>query len=198
MLFLVDFAPLALFLAGYLYRDIFFAIIVLMVTMPVSLYLKYRLTGKFDKMLFWSTVFLFVFGGVSLLLRDPQFLYWKPTALYWALAVAFFASQWIGKKPLVQRFFDQKHELSAQVRAQFRLSVDDVVAHAALFQKQIEQGKTQCGQQKGNGDAAPDRWAGHHGAPSVSNIGSISTAVSSACPSAPLASMTSCRSFSVA
>ena len=111
MLFLVDFAPLALFLAGYLYRDIFFAIIVLMVTMPVSLYLKYRLTGKFDKMLFWSTVFLFVFGGVSLLLRDPQFLYWKPTALYWALAVAFFASQWIGKKPLVQRFFDLIGEL---------------------------------------------------------------------------------------
>lgn len=106
MLFLVDFAPLALFLAGYLYRDIFFAIVVLMVTMPVSLLLKYRLTGKFDKMLFWSTIFLFAFGGVSLLLRNPQFLYWKPTALYWALAVAFAGSQWIGEKPLVQRFFD--------------------------------------------------------------------------------------------
>ena len=111
MLFLVDFAPLALFLAGYAYKDIFFAIIVLMATMPVSLFIKYRMTGKLDKMLAWSTVFLFVFGGASLYLRDAQFLYWKPTALYWALALAFFISQYVGEKPLVQRFFDLIGEL---------------------------------------------------------------------------------------
>lgn len=111
MLFLVDFAPLALFLAGYLYKDIFFAIIVLMVTMPVSLLIKYKMTDKLDKMLAWSTVFLFVFGGVSLVLRDAQFLYWKPTALYWALALAFIISQYVGEKPLVQRFFDLIGEL---------------------------------------------------------------------------------------
>ena len=111
MTFLVDFAPLALFLAGYLYRDIFFAIIVLMVTMPISLFIKYRLTGKLDKMLLWSTLFLFVFGGVSLWLEDQRFLYWKPTAFYWVLAVAFLASNWIGEKPLVQRFYDLLGEI---------------------------------------------------------------------------------------
>lgn len=111
MLFLVDFAPLALFLAGYLYRDIFFAIVVLMVTMPVSLLIKRKLTGKLDKMLMWSTVFLFVFGGASLYVRDAQFLYWKPTALYWAMACAFLISQWVGEKPLIQRFFDLIGEL---------------------------------------------------------------------------------------
>lgn len=111
MLFLVDFAPLLLFFAGYLYRDIFFAIIVLMVTMPISLTVKYRMTGKIDKMLVWSTVFLFGFGGVSLYLRDANFLYWKPTALYWAMALAFLLSQWLGEKPLIQRFFDLIGEL---------------------------------------------------------------------------------------
>ena len=111
MLFLIDFAPLVLFLAGYLYKDIFFAILVLMATMPFSLLLKYRMTGKLDRMLMWSTVFLFLFGGASLYLRDAQFLYWKPTALYWAMAVAFIVSQFVGKKPLVQRFFDLIGEL---------------------------------------------------------------------------------------
>ncbi len=111
MLFLVDFAPLALFLAGYLYKDIFFAIVVLMVAMPVSLLIKFRMTGKLDKMLAWSTGFLFVFGGASLYLRDAQFLYWKPTALYWAMALAFIISQYVGEKPLVQRFFDLIGEL---------------------------------------------------------------------------------------
>lgn len=111
MVFLVDFAPLALFLAGYLYRDIFFAILVLMVAMPVSLFLKYRMTGKLDKMLLWSTGFLFVFGGLSLWLRDAAFLYWKPTAFYWVLAGAFLISQWVGEKPLVQRFFGLIGEL---------------------------------------------------------------------------------------
>ncbi len=111
MLFLIDFAPLVLFLAGYLYKDIFFAILVLMATMPISLFLKYRMTGKLDKMLMWSTLFLFLFGGASLYLRDAQFLYWKPTALYWAMAIAFVISQFVGAKPLVQRFFDLIGEL---------------------------------------------------------------------------------------
>jgi intracellular septation protein len=111
MLFLVDFAPLLLFLGGYFYKDLYFAIVVLMISMPIGLAIKYKMTGKLDKMLMWSTVFLFVFGGASLYLRDPQFLFWKPTALYWAMALAFFASQWIGEKPLVKRFFDLLGEL---------------------------------------------------------------------------------------
>ena len=105
MLFLVEFAPLVLFFAGYLYKGIYFAIVILMITMPISLTIKYRVTGKIDKILVWSTVFLFLFGGVSIYLQDPLFIYWKPTAFYWAMALAFLASQWIGDKPLVQRFF---------------------------------------------------------------------------------------------
>jgi len=111
MLFLIDFAPLALFLAGYFYKGLFFGVQVLMATMPISLFLKYRLTGKLDRMLMWSTILLFVFGGASLYFNDATFFYWKPTALYWALALAFLISQWVGQKPLVQRFFGLIGEL---------------------------------------------------------------------------------------
>ena len=112
MLFLVDFAPLALFLGSYLYsKELSEAIVVLLITMPISLFLKYRMTGKVDKMLMWSTVFAFVFGGGSIYLDDQRVFYWKPTALYWVMAAVFFASNWIGEKPLVKRFFDLLEEL---------------------------------------------------------------------------------------
>jgi len=100
-----EFLPLILFLVAFLYKDIYFALIVLMVAMPVGLLIKYVRTKKFDKMYFWSTVFLLAAGTLTLYFRNPLFLYWKPTVFYWVVAVAFLGSFWVGDKPLVQRFF---------------------------------------------------------------------------------------------
>ena len=90
MLFLVEFAPLLLFIGVYFTKGMYAAIGVLMLAMPISLALKYKMTGKLDKMLMWSTVFLLLFGGASLYLQDQRFFYWKPTALYWVMAVCVF------------------------------------------------------------------------------------------------------------
>lgn len=102
---LFEFLPLVLFLAAYVARDIYFALGVLMVVMPIGLGIKYLRTRRLDKMYFWSTVFLLVAGAATFYFRDPKFLYWKPTAFYWALALAFLVSGWVGERPLVQRFF---------------------------------------------------------------------------------------------
>lgn len=102
---LFEFLPLILFLGAFLYKGIYFALVVLMIAMPIGLIIKYVRTKKFDKMYFWSTVFLLVAGALTLYFRNPLFLYWKPTAFYWVVAVAFLGSIWIGDKPLVQRFF---------------------------------------------------------------------------------------------
>ena len=111
MLFLADFLPLVLFLAAYFYKDIYFAVIVLMIAMPVGVFVKYVVSRKVDRIYLWSTIFLLVLGGATVFLRNPAFLYWKPTAFYWALALAFFLSQWIGEKTLVQKFFGLVGEL---------------------------------------------------------------------------------------
>lgn len=100
-----EFLPLILFLGAYLYKGIYFALIVLMIAMPVGLLVKYLRTRSFDKMYFWSTVFLLVAGALTLYFRNPYFLYWKPTVFYWVVAIAFLGSFWIGETPLVQRFF---------------------------------------------------------------------------------------------
>ena len=102
---LFEFLPLILFLGAFFYKGIYFALVVLMIAMPIGLLVKYVRTQNFDKMYFWSTVFLLVAGTLTLYFRDPIFLYWKPTVFYWVVAVAFLGSSWVGEKPLVQRFF---------------------------------------------------------------------------------------------
>lgn len=114
MQFLIEFFPLILFLVAYLNKGIYFALVVLMVAMPIGLLLKYLRTKTWDKMYLWSTIFLLVMGAATLYFRDPAFLYWKPTAFYWALAVAFIASSFIGEKTLAQRFFDLTGELPTE------------------------------------------------------------------------------------
>lgn len=112
---LFEFLPLILFLAGYFYKGIYFALGLLMVAMPIGLLIKYRSTGKLDKMYFWSTVFLLVAGSATFYFDNPIFLYWKPTAFYWVVALAFLASLWIGKRPLVQRAFDMSGGIDTQL-----------------------------------------------------------------------------------
>ncbi len=86
-------------------KDIYAAVAVLMITMPIGLLVKRVRTGSLDKMYMWSTVFALFFGGLTLYFRNPYFTYWKPTAFYWAVGVAFFVSTWVGERTLAQRFF---------------------------------------------------------------------------------------------
>jgi len=111
---LFEFLPLILFLGAFLYKDIYFALIVLMIAMPIGLIIKYVRTRKFDKMYFWSTVFLLCAGALTLYFRNPLFLYWKPTAFYWAVALVFLGSFWVGDQPLVRKFFGLVGELNLE------------------------------------------------------------------------------------
>ena len=108
---LFELLPLILFLGAYLYKGIYFAIGTLMVAMPIGFVIKYIRTQKVDKMYMWSTIFLLVFGSAALYFRNADFIYWKPTAFYWVVAVAFLLSLWIGEKPLVRRFLGLSGEL---------------------------------------------------------------------------------------
>ena len=52
------------------------------------------------------TVFL-VFGGMTLYFHSPLFVKWKPTVIFWVMALVFLGSQFIGKKPLLQRMLEK-------------------------------------------------------------------------------------------
>lgn len=112
MTLLYEFLPLIFFLIALIVKDIYFAVVVLMIGMPVGLAVKYIRTRKLDRMYFWSTVLALVFGAATLYFRNPKFLFWKPTVFYWALAAACLISQWVGDKPIVQRFFGMVADLN--------------------------------------------------------------------------------------
>ena len=102
---LFEFMPLILFFGTYLYKGLYTALAVLMVAMPIGVLLKYLRTKSLDKMYFWSTVFLLIGGALTLYFQNPLFLYWKPTALYWVVAMVFLGSQFVSDVPMAQRFF---------------------------------------------------------------------------------------------
>ena len=109
---LYEFLPLILFLIALIVKDIYFAVVVLMIGMPIGLAIKSLRTRKLDRMYFWSTVLALIFGAATLYFRNPKFLFWKPTVFYWALASACVISQWVGDKPIVQRFFGMVAEIN--------------------------------------------------------------------------------------
>jgi intracellular septation protein len=57
---------------------------------------------RVDKMLWISLVIIVVMGGATLLLRDPTFIKWKPTALYWVFAAVLVGSEWLFKRNLIR------------------------------------------------------------------------------------------------
>ena len=130
MQMLVDFFPLLLFLGAFLYTgDLFVGLQVLMVAMPLSFMIKWWITKKIDKILLGSTVVLLIMGTVSLVTKNANFLLWKPTVFYWILSVVFLGSQFIGEKPISQRFFSSVGEMPL---AQWRkLNVAWVIFFAA-------------------------------------------------------------------
>lgn len=101
MKFLFDLFPVILFFAAFKFFGIFTATAVaIAATIGQIIYVKLR-QGTVDKMLMLSGVIITVFGGATLLLRDPQFIQWKPTILYWLFFAGILGSQlFFGKNPI--------------------------------------------------------------------------------------------------
>jgi intracellular septation protein len=114
MQLLIDYIPIVIFIAAYFYKDIFFATGVLMIVMPIGLLAQWLLTKKLNKIYAASTALVLVLGGATVIFRNPTFLYWKPTVLNWAAALAFLGSQWIGEKTFVQRMLGSAAELATE------------------------------------------------------------------------------------
>ncbi len=108
----VDFLPIVIFFGAYFYEDIYLATAVLMFAMPVILLVQWMMTRKLNKIYAASTALVLVLGTATLMLRNPVFLYWKPTALNWAIALVFLGSQFFGEKTMVRRMMENAAQLT--------------------------------------------------------------------------------------
>ncbi|MCK5719240.1 MAG: septation protein A [Thiomargarita sp.] len=108
MKFLFDLFPVLLFFIAYKLYDIYTATAVIIVASILQVggfWLKHR---RFEKMHLITLVFVVILGGATIFLQDENFIKWKPTVVNWIFAIAFLASQFIGKRNFLQMMLDKQ------------------------------------------------------------------------------------------
>ena len=127
MKFLFDLFPIILFFIAFKFFDIYVATAVaIAATIAQIVYSKLK-HGTVDKMLIISGVLIVVFGGATLFLKDPVFIQWKPSILYWLFATTLIGAQLFFKKNLMRSFMEKQIALPDAIWSKVNL------AWAALF-----------------------------------------------------------------
>ena len=121
MQILVDFFPIVVFFVTYKLADVFTATAALMAAMAIQIAIQWFRQGKVNKMLLISGALVGIFGGITLLLRDPIFIQWKPTIVNWLFAAVFFGSRFVGARTITERMMGQAVQLDAAMWRQLNL-----------------------------------------------------------------------------
>ena len=77
---------------------------------------------KVDMMLWITFVLVVVLGGATVWFHNATFIKWKPSVLYWAMALAFWISQTFFKKNLLQTMIGAQLELPPTVWQRLNLA----------------------------------------------------------------------------
>lgn len=110
-----DFFPILLFFIAYKLGDIYIATgVAILACFLQVIYSRIKL-GYFEKLPIFTLLIMVILGGATLLFRNEIFIKWKPTALYWLLAIVFFSSQFIGDKPIIQRLAERGISLTPTI-----------------------------------------------------------------------------------
>ena len=117
MKFLFDLLPLILFFAAYKMYDIFVATGVAIAASFVQIGVVWLRQRKFETMHVITLIALVVFGGMTILLRDPLFIKWKTTIVNWIFAVIILYSQFFTKRSVSEILFGDKANLQLPRKA---------------------------------------------------------------------------------
>jgi intracellular septation protein len=99
---ILDLLPVLAFLVAYKLRGIYVATAVLMIGMVLLLGLTWAWRRRISVLMGVSAALVLLGGSATLLLHDPVFIKWKPTAYFWIMASVFLGSTWVGRQPLAQ------------------------------------------------------------------------------------------------
>lgn len=121
MQFLIDLFPLIVFLAAFFYAGVYVATSALMVAMTLQIAIQWFRHRTVNKMLLTSGALVLVFGGITLALRNPIFIQWKPTILYALFAIVFLGSRFVGSKTLTERMMGHAIQLSSDIWRQLNM-----------------------------------------------------------------------------
>ena len=115
MKFLLDFGPIVLFFIVYKYYGLYAAIYAMIASTFVQIMYSRVTTGKFVTSQVLTFALLVVFGGISIILRDPAFVMWKVSVLYVIFAAVLIGSNYIGSKTLLERMMGKELQLPRNI-----------------------------------------------------------------------------------
>lgn len=108
MKFLFDLLPVVLFFLAFKIYDIFIATAVAIVAAIAQIGWLWFRDRHIDKMMWSNLAIIVIFGGATLVSQDETFIKWKPTILYWLIAIALLASNLIFRKNLIQAMLEKQ------------------------------------------------------------------------------------------
>ncbi len=115
MKLLADLLPVILFFLAYQWYDLYVATAVAVVTAALQIAAQHLRGKRVEQMQLLTLGLLVVFGGLTLMLRDPAFIKWKPTVVNWLFAALFIGSGWLTDRSILQRIMDHAIELPSAV-----------------------------------------------------------------------------------
>ena len=114
--FLTDFGPLLIFFIAY-YKDgggLKLAITCLILATLISLTIIFFMEKRIPMVPLISCILIVFFGGLTLYLDNPIFIYIKPTIINLIFAITLIAGKYIFKKNLLKIFFQNKLKLTEE------------------------------------------------------------------------------------
>jgi intracellular septation protein len=77
---------------------------------------------KVEKMLWISLAIVTLFGGATLFFRDPTFIKWKPTVLYWLFSAVLASSALLLRRNLIRNMLEAQIRLPEPVWARINMA----------------------------------------------------------------------------
>jgi len=116
MAFLFDFLPVLLFFLAYKWKGIFIATGVIIIATLVQVAIQWARTRSVKPMHLVTAILVLVFGGITLLLGNEEWIKWKVTVVNWLFAVGLLASAFMGqRRTAIERLLGTEIELPTAV-----------------------------------------------------------------------------------
>lgn len=112
---LSEFFPIILFFIAYKLYNIYVATAVVIAATALQVAYNWFKHRKVGAMQLITLALIVVMGGATIYLHDEQFIKWKLSIIEWLFGLVFLGSQFIGKKPVVERMMSGALTLPAVI-----------------------------------------------------------------------------------
>ncbi len=115
MRILIDFFPIAIFVAAFKWQGIYIATAALMAATVLQTALIYGIDKHLQPLQKATLALVLIFGTLTLVLHDDRFIKWKPTVLYAGMALTLAAALWGWKKNFLKLLLGSQLKLPDDV-----------------------------------------------------------------------------------